>query len=66
LETGALPIELHSYETAAGAKRGSAIRAVSSIGRCLFARVKPANALFKPPVLRQTPLKPTRANGRSR
>jgi len=28
--------------------------------------VKPANALFKPPVLRQTPLKPTRANGRSR
>jgi len=28
--------------------------------------VKPANALFKPPVLRQTPPKPTRANGRSR
>ena len=54
LETGALPIELHS----SGNRRKPAIRAVSSIGHARIARVKRANALFKPQLLRQTSLKP--------
>jgi hypothetical protein len=59
--------------TPTGPKRVALIRAVSSIGGALFARVKrpretangcAANALFKPPVLRQTSPKPTtRATG---
>ena len=57
LETGALPIELHSCRTEAR----TTIRAVSSIGHAPFARAKRVNALFNAQVLRQTSLEPARA-----
>jgi hypothetical protein len=54
LETGALPIELHSYREPALPP----IRAVSSIGNAPIARAKPRNGLFNRGVLRQTFTKP--------
>jgi hypothetical protein len=42
-----------------GPKRFPLIRAVSSIGDALFARAKRPNALFKPPLMRQTSSRPT-------